>query len=189
MNRVLPPVFLQSLLHALLPVRDQETVFGDLLEAYVERRRRDGFFSANAWYALQAASFAPRAALTAYGKTPALAGLCCFTAMCGAWLGTMSILLGHGNVLEQEAIAGLILGQALLTLVMLPLRRIAWLRWAAALGAVAIMWRGGSALVSMLRGDHSWEGYILIIAFLLVIQAALTWLTLLRPPLGVRLRV
>ncbi|HEV2578578.1 MAG TPA: hypothetical protein VGU25_15340 [Acidobacteriaceae bacterium] len=180
MKRPVPPASLQHVLLALLPPRDHESVTGDLLEAYVERRSRDGALRANAWFALQTASFAPRAAMRAYGKTPGLVGLCCFTAACGCWLGTMSILLRHGNLLQQEAIAGLIVGQALLTLVMLPLRRIAWLRWAAALGAVAIMWRGGSALISMLRGDHSWEGYILIIASLLMIQAALTWRALLR---------
>jgi hypothetical protein len=179
MKRSAPPALLQHVLLALLSPRDQETVAGDLLEAYAERCSRDGALRASAWFALQTASFAPRAAMTAYGKTPALVGLCCFTAACGCWLGTMSLLLRHGNLLQQEAIAGLIVGQALLTLVMLPLRRIAWLRWAAALGAVAIMWRGGSALVSMLRGNHSWEGYILIIASLLVIQAALTWHALL----------
>ena len=180
MKRPLPPAVLRHLLLALLSSRDQETVVGDLLEAYPERRSRDGALRANAWFAMQTASFAPRAAIRAYGKTPGLVGLCCFTAACGCWLGTMSILLRHGNLLVQESIAGLIVGQALLTLVMLPLRRIAWLRWAAALGAVAIMWRGASALVSMLRGNHSWEGYILIIAFLLVIQASLTWRALLR---------
>lgn len=180
MKRPAPPASLRHLLLALLSSRDQETVAGDLLEAYAERRSRYGAFRANTWFAMQTASFAPRTAMRAYGRTPVLAGLCCFTAACGCWLGTMSLVLRHGNLLLQESIAGLIVGQALLTLVMLPLRRIAWLRWAAALGAVAILWRGGSALVSMLRGDHSWEGYILIIAFLLVVQAALTWRALLR---------
>lgn len=184
MKRSAPPALLQHVLLALLSPRDQETVAGDLFEAYAERRSRDGALRANAWLALQAASFAPRAAITAYGRTPALVGLCCFTGACGCWLGTMSILLRHGNVIHQEAIAGLIVGQALLTLVTLPLRRIARLRWAAALGAFAILWRGGSALVSMLRGNHSWEGYILIIALLLVVQAALTWRALLRRQLA-----
>jgi hypothetical protein len=181
MNRPLPPVFLQHLLQALLPARDQETVAGDLLEAYAERRSLDGMFRANAWYALQTVSFAPRAAMRAYGKTPVLVAVCCFTAACGIWLGGMDILLRHHNLLYHESIAGRIVGQALLTLAMLPLRRLAWLRWAAALGAAAIAWLGGSALLAVLRGDNSFEGYILIIAALLVVQALLTWLTLLRP--------
>ncbi|HEX5284796.1 MAG TPA: hypothetical protein VFW30_11815 [Bryocella sp.] len=184
MKRSAPPALLQHVLLALLSPRDQETVAGDLLEAYAERRGRDGALRANAWLALQTASFAPRAAMTAYGEAPGLTGLCCFTAACGCWLGTMDILLHHHNLLYHESIAGLIVGQALLTLVMLPLRRSALLRWAAALGAVAILWLGGSALVSMLRGNHSWEGYILIIAALLVVQAALTWRALLRRQLA-----
>jgi hypothetical protein len=182
MKHPAPPAFLQNTLVALLSSRDQESIPGDLLEAYAERRRTRGAFAANVWFALQTASFAPRAAMTAYGRTPGLAGLCCFTAACGTWLGTMSMLLRHGNLLQQLLIAGLIIGQALLTLVMLPLRRLAWLRWAAALGGIAITWLGGSALIAVIRGDHSFEGYILLIALLLVIQAALTWRALLRRP-------
>ncbi|HEY4011672.1 MAG TPA: hypothetical protein VGM11_16075 [Acidobacteriaceae bacterium] len=179
MNRPLPPALLQHLVLALLPPRDQETIPGDLLETYTERRKRDGAASANRWYARQAGSLLPRAAFTAYGRTPALVFLCCFTALCGAWLGTMGILLHHQSP-HDDLIAGLIVGQALLTLVMLPLHRLTWLRWTAAVGGVAIAWLGGSALVPVVRGDHSVEGYILIIAILLVVQSALTWRALLR---------
>jgi hypothetical protein len=174
-----PPALLQHVLLALLTPRDQESVVGDLLEAYAERRRNAGAFAANLWYTRQALSFIPRAAAAAYTRTPGLVFLCCFTGACGAWLGTMGILLHHRNP-RGESIAALIVSQALLTLVMLPLRRILTLRWAAALGAVAIMWVGGNALISMLRGNHSWEGYILIIAFLLIVQAALTWRAMVR---------
>jgi hypothetical protein len=179
MKRPLPPASLQYFVLALLPQRDQETVTGDLLESYAERHRTSGVVSANLWYARQAASFVPRAAFTAYRSSAGLAFLCCFTATCGAWLGTMSLLLRHGNLLQQESIASLILAQALLTLVMLPLRRFRWLRWAAALGAVAITWLGSSALLAVGRGDNSFEGYILLIALLLIVQAGMTWSELL----------
>jgi len=76
-------------------------------------------------------------------------------------------------------------GQALLTLLMLPLRRLTSLRWTAAIGGIAIAWLGGRALIGVVRGDHSFEGYILIIALLLVIQAALTWSTLLKRPAAI----
>lgn len=174
-----PPASLQQLVLALLPPRDQETVVGDLLEVYAERRQQ-GALAANLWYLRQAVSLLPRSASRAYVSAPALVLLCCFTAACAIWLGTMSILTRHGNVLYQESIVALILGQALLTLVMLPLRRIRSLRWAVSLGAVAIAWLGGSALVAMGRGDHSFEGYILLIALLLIVQAGLTWSDLLR---------
>lgn len=179
MIRQAPPAFLQHLVVALLPARDQETVSGDLLEGYAERCTR-GVANANLWYLRQALSLVPRSASHAYVGAPALVLLCCFTAACALWLGTMSILLRHGNVLQQEAIAAIILGQALLTLVMLPLRRIRSLRWAASIGAAAITWLGGSAFFAVARGDHSFEGYILLISLLLVVQAGMTWSDLLR---------
>lgn len=180
MIRSMPPAFLQHFVLALLPARDQQTVAGDLLESYAEHHRNHGGASADLWYMRQALSLIPRAAAAAYRRTPGLALLCGFTAACGCWLGTMSILRGHGNVVTQELIAGLIVAQGMLTLIVLPLRRIASLRWAAALGALAVLWLGGNALIAVARGNHSFEGYILIIALLLVIQAALTWRALLR---------
>ncbi len=180
MIRPTPPAFLQHIVLALLSPRDQETIAGDLLEAYAERHARHTALSTNLWYARQALSLVPRAAAAAYRRTPGLVLLCCFTALCSGWLGTMSLLLRHGNLLQQESIAGLIFAQALLTLVMLPLRRFRWLRWAAALGAAAITWLGSSALLAVGRGDHSFEGYILLIALLLIVQAGMTWSELLR---------
>lgn len=175
-----PPAFFQNTLFALLSSRDQESIPGDLLEAYAERRRSGGAFAANLWYAAQVTSVAPQVAAAAYRRSAGLVFLCCFTAACGAWLGTMDILLGHHDLLYHESIAGLIVGQALLTLITLPLRRLALLRWADAIGGLAIAWLGGSALLAVIRGDHSFEGYILIIALSLVIQAGLTWRAMLR---------
>jgi hypothetical protein len=180
MIRPTPPLFLQHIVLALLSPRDQETVAGDLLEAYAERRGSHAALSANLWYGRQALSLVPRAAAAAYGRTPALVFICCFTALCGAWLGTMDILLHHHNLLYHESIAGLIVGQALLTMLTLPLRRVLGFRIAAILGAAAIAWLGGNALVAVARGDHSFEGYILIISILLIIQAGLTWRAMLR---------
>jgi hypothetical protein len=179
MIRPAPPLFLQHVLVALLSPRDQETIAGDLLEAYAERSRTSGKISANLWYARQAASFLPRAATMAYKRTPGLVFLSCFTAACGAWLGTMDILLHHHNLLYHESIAGLIVGQALLTLVSLPLQRLPWLRWAALLGGVAVTWLGASALLATLHSTDV-EGYILVIAAMLILQAALTWRAMLR---------
>ena len=179
MKRHTPPAVFQHLVHALVAARDQETIAGDLLEAYAERCDR-GSLAADLWYLRNAVSLAPRAAARAYVAAPALVLLCCFSALCAAWLGTMSLLLRHGNLLQQESIAGLIFGQAMLTLIMLPLRRLRWLRWAAALGAAAISWLGGSAFLAVARGDHSFEGYILLISLLLIIQAGMTWSHLLR---------
>lgn len=188
MIRPVPPISLQHLVFALLSPRDQETISGDLLEAYADRRRANGPLSANLWYMRQAASFVPRAAFAAYRATPGLVFLCCFTAACGVWLGTMDMLLHHHNLVRHEGISALIVGQAMLTLLTLPLRRLTWLRWIAALGAAAITWLGGSVLIALMRGETDFEGYILIIAAMLVVQAALTWRAMLRrnPVVAVR---
>ncbi|HTV09372.1 MAG TPA: hypothetical protein VMD97_10045 [Candidatus Aquilonibacter sp.] len=179
MIRPAPPAFLQHMVAALLSPRDQETIAGDLLEAYSDRHRSGGALPANLWYARQIASFFPRAAVAAYRKTPALVLICCFTAMCGAWLGSMDMVLHHHNLLYHESIAGFIVGQALLTMLALPLRRVRTLRFAAMLGGVAVTWLGASAWYAMIHNPH-FEGYILIIAALLIVQAALTWRAMLR---------
>lgn len=178
-TRPAPPVILQHLVLALLSARDQETISGDLLEAYSERQRRNGRLAANLWYARQAISFIPRAVFAACSATPGLVFLCCFTALCGAWLGTMDIRLHHPHLLRHECISGLIVGQGLLTLLSLPLRHFRWMRWAAMAGGVAVTCLGARALLSTLNSTDI-EGYILIIAAMLILQAALTWRTMLR---------
>lgn len=180
MNHPQPPLLLQNLLQAFLPARDQETVFGDLLEAYAERRHHNRAFRANLWFALQTVSFAPRGTLAALAQEPRLVFFCSFTSACGAWLGTMDVLLHHPNLLRHETIAGLIVGQGLLTLLTLPLFRFRLLRWLVFTGTLAVTWLGGKALVAVVRGDYSFDGYILIIAAALIVQAALTWRALLR---------
>jgi hypothetical protein len=53
------------------------------------------------------------------------------------------------------------------------------LRIAAMLGGAAVTWLGASAWYATLHDPHM-EGYILIIAALLIVQAALTWRAMLR---------
>lgn len=60
-----------------------------------------------------------------------------------------------------------------------PLAGMAVLRWAALAGGVAVTWLGGSALIATLHSNDM-EGYILVIAALLIVQAVLTWRALLR---------
>ena len=183
MNRSVPPAALQHIVQVVLSPRDQETIAGDLLEAYAERRQSNGTASANLWYTRQAASLFPGAAAQAYQRSPALVLICCFTGICGAWLGTMDIVLHHHHLLYHESIAGLIIGQALLTMVTLPLRRVRTLCFAALLGGAAVTWLGASAWYATLHSADV-EGYILLIGALLVVQAALTWRALLRRPPG-----
>jgi len=182
MNKIAPPKMMQSMLLALLPANRQETVSGDLHEAYAERRMQMGAFSANAWYALQVFSFVPRACIDAYAHNPLLALVCCFTAASGAWLGMMTILLGHyQHMVRSESIAGTIVAQALLTLAALPLRRVKLLRWLALAGCLPVLYLAIGALYSTLHSTDT-EGYILLISMALIVQAILTWIALIRTP-------
>jgi hypothetical protein len=173
-QKMRPPLMLERLLTALLTERDLESVPGDLEEIYVERSSTSGIFAANWWYAMQAVSLAPRAAAQAYKRAPVLALLCCFTAASGSWLGTMDIVLKHHDLLRHEEIAAGIVGEALLILLALPLRRLTWLRWLALTGSLVIAKMGASALWGTLHSRDT-EGYILLIAAALLAETVMAW--------------
>ena len=181
MKTIAPPNTMQQLLLALLPANSRETISGDLHEAYVERHRQSGSFSADAWYVLQVLSFLPRGCIDAYAHNPLLALVCCFTAASGAWLGTMSILLRHQHLVQSESIAGTIAAQGLLTLAVLPLRRIRTLRWVALAGCLPVLYLAAGALYSTLHSTDT-EGYILLISLALIVQSVLTWIDMFRTP-------
>jgi hypothetical protein len=173
-QKMRPPLVLERMLMALLPERDLESVPGDLEEVYVERCLRSGAFAANWWYAMQAGSLVPRAAAQAYRRAPALALLCCFTAACGCWLGTMDIVLKHHDLLHREEIAAGIVCEALLILIALPLRKLSTVRWLALAGSLGIAKMGASALWGTLHSRDT-EGYILLIAAALLAETVMAW--------------
>jgi hypothetical protein len=173
-QKMRPPTMMERMLAALLPERDSESVPGDLEEIYVERYSTSGAFSANVWYAMQMLSFMPRAAVQAYGRAPILALTCCFTAICGCWLGTMDIVLKHSDLLHHEEIAGMIVGEALLILAALPLRKLTAVRWLALAGSLVIAKMGASALWGTLH-SRDFEGYILVIAAALLAETVMAW--------------
>jgi len=74
-------------------------------------------------------------------------------------------------------IAATIVSQASLTLAALRLHRYRTLRVIAMVGSVAILWLAGIALKATIGGAHL-EGYVLLIALALIVQAVLTVLTL-----------
>lgn len=177
-----PPVWLERTLALLLTERDRETIPGDLREAYRDSKLPHlGRTRANFWYARQVFSLTPRCFVAAARQTPTLALVCLFTALCGGWLGTVPFLLGRAPSTQGELIAAAIFAQALLTLTALSLRQILSLRLATLLGCVGILYLAAKALRGTLRGDH-FEGYILLIALALTLQAALTLRTLARNP-------
>ena len=104
---------------------------------------------------------------------PVLKLICIFTFTSGTWLGLMDLRLRHPGYLQREWIAGLIVGQAAMTLLVLGRRGPGWLRFVALAGCVGILSLAAHALVGVVTGAN-FEGYILLIALALVVQAALT---------------
>lgn len=180
-NRIHPPTWMEHLLRMLLPPHERETIAGDLREEFHDRAVSQSADRAQLWYLRQTVSFGPRGVGLALGNGVALPLLCGFTGLCGLWLGTMDLRLGHPA--SQVAIAAAILSQALVTLAALQLRY-RWLRYLSLIGCAGMFYLSGRALVGVLRG-REYEGYILLIALLLAVQSVLTicampWLQ--RPP-------
>lgn len=179
MKPLSPPSWIERLLQVLLPLRNRQTVVGDLLEEFRERKVSQlGYWGASFWYLRQTLSFAPARLRSALVQRPALTLVCAFTALCGCWLGMMDMLLRHSGFASQAAIAGTIVCQALLTLVALRFGRYAMLRYLSLLGCLAMFWFAGEALLGIVRGAE-FEGYVAAIAIALIIQSLLTVFTFL----------
>ena len=180
MKRIAPPSLLHSFLLLLLPPRDRETVSGDLYEEFLEVKLPElGAFKARFWYLQQVISFVPGKVAAVLLQGPALAALCFCTALAGCWLGIMDMLLRHPGYKSQVLIAATIVGQGLLTLGVLRFRRSASLRAIALGGSLPLLWLAGNAFRATLRGAH-FEGYVLLIALALIVQAIFTLFTLSR---------
>lgn len=174
-----PPFVLERALAALLPARDREAIAGDLREAYADLESERGTRAANSWYLRQLLSLAPRALLHAAPVGFVLACICAFTALCGTWLGAMDIILRHPHIAGHELIAGIIVVQAILTLTTLSFQRLPALRPVVAAGCFALSVLAAIAIHGVLTDPH-FEGYILLIALALILQAALTLLAFAR---------
>ena len=178
MKHIAPLSWMETLLRFLLPVRDRETVVGDLYEEFCHRRvSRQGPVRASLWYLVQVVSFVPSKCRSAFFQPRLLASLCAFTTLCGCWLGAMDFRLRHPGYLGQAGIAAGIGLQALLTLGALHFRRNPFLRYVSMIGCLVLFWLAGKALVATVRRAEL-EGYILLIAVALVYQASLTLGTL-----------
>jgi hypothetical protein len=178
MKRVAPPYLLDSLLRFLLSQRDRETVSGDLYEEFLEVKLPElGQFRAHLWYMRQVLSFVPGRAVAFLLQGTALRLLCFCTTLAGCWLGMMDLLLRHQGYGSQLLIAATIVSQALLTLAALRFHRRGGLRAVAMVGSLTLLWLSGSA-VKATYGRAHFEGYVLLIALALIVQAVLTVLTL-----------
>jgi hypothetical protein len=172
MKNIGPPRWMELTLRFLLRPRDCETICGDLYEEFCEEKiRLLGPARAKVWYLRQVLSFVPHR----FGFV--LTAFCLFTMSSGGWLGMMDLILHHPGYAQREWIAGLIVGQAALTLAALHFRSLPWLRPLALVGCAAIVWLAAHALWLAITGVN-FEGYILLICLGLLTQAALTLLIL-----------
>ena len=168
MKQTEPPRWMENLLKLLLEKEQRETVSGDLYEEFCDEKLPSlGAARARIWYMTQVLSFIPQK----FG--PLLTAICCFTMASGAWLGAMDLRLRHPGYAGREWIAALIVGQAALTLAALHVAQTRWLRNIAMMGCAGILWLATKALIGVISGAN-FEGYILLIALGLVIQAVLT---------------
>ncbi len=178
MRHASPPRWLEWILIRVLPLRDRETVSGDLFEEYCEDRvPRLGPVRANYWYLRQALSFAAVRILGGSAVKNALIVMSVFTIAAGSWLAVMENVLKHDGYAGRAAMDVLIAIQGLATLLLVLFRLGSVLRVVVMLGAAAILWVGASAVFHILRAPH-FEGFVLVIGAGLIVEGALTLGTL-----------
>ena len=176
MKHLAPPAWMEKLLQILLPAKDRETVTGDLYEEFCETRAaRLGKTGANLWYLRQVASFAPGRLRSLASHPRGLALVCAFTAAVGIWFTVMDLRLHHPAT--ELGIGVFIFCQSLLTLAALRFGVYRPVRYVAMLGCAGLLWLAGRVLVGIVRGNDI-EGYILIMAAAILVQAILTFGTL-----------
>ena len=173
MKRSTAPCWMEAILLLMLPPRDSETITGDLHEEFQGRLPKLGRLRANLWYARQVLSFLPHHAATIFGRSPALMLVSGFTGLCGAWFTMTGLRHSHPGHRAGQVIAAIILLQAALTLVALCLRPVTLLRRTSVAGTLALVWLAFKALIATVHGAKL-EGYVLLIALLLLAQVALT---------------
>jgi hypothetical protein len=178
MNRLGPPRWAEFLLERLLPVRDRETVTGDLREDYAEFFvPQFGQLRADLWYLHQISSIAGRCIREGGAMTKLLSLTSAITMLCGCWLALMECLLRHPGFQTRAVVALLIAAAGAATLLVrllhLGVRSERWL-WAA---AAALIGLGVFSFLRNARAAH-FEGFVFVIAIMLVLQGLLMLVTL-----------
>ena len=173
MKRSLAPRWMESILLLMLPPRDRDSVAGDLHEEFNGRLAQMGRLRANLWYARQVLSFLPHHVATVIARSPALIALSGLTGLYGSWFVTTGLRHRHPGHAEGLIIAAIILLQAVVTMFALCFRPVTLLRRTAVAGTMAPIWLASKALIATVRGAEL-EGYVLLIAMLLLVQVALT---------------
>jgi hypothetical protein len=165
-----PPRWLERLLLWCLPVRDRETISGDLLEEYREvQLPRHGPARANLWYMQQLLGFLAVRSFGGSTMRASLTWLSVFTALAGAWLAVMENILRHPGYAGRSVVAGCIVIQGLATILFLMWQSRPVFRVIVLAGAVGVAVLGVAAILRILNAAH-FEGFVLIIGTALVIQ-------------------
>jgi hypothetical protein len=175
-----PPRWLQRALLSFLNARDRETISGDLLEEFRDEKLPHlGVLRANIWYLRQLISFASIRISGGPVVQQVLILICLFAVAAGIWLGTMEHILKHDGYLARSVIGACITIQGLATLFYLSVHGRSMFRGLVIAGAVAIMSLGGAAILKISRAQH-FEGFVALIGLTLLLQGALTLVTLLQ---------
>ena len=180
MIRDSPPDWLRRTLWAVLSSRDRETIAGDLLEEYREEQLpRSGSVRANYWYLRQVMSFIPIRLSGGQAVKQILLVVSIIVAAAGVWLGVMENILKHAGFAGRSVVASCIVAQAFATLFFILVNRSAPFRAAVLAGAMAIGLLGGFSILRIMQAQH-FEGFVLLIGSLLVMQCGLTLAVILR---------
>lgn len=180
MNPATPPRWLEGPLLLLLPRDDREPIAGDLLEAYREDQLpRLGVWRANLWYFRRLLGIISIRLTGGRTVRMALIFASAFASLAGAWLAVMENLLRHDGYGTRTVVALFIAVQGLATL--LFMLRSARRFWIATLspGAAGVTMIGAIAIWRILHSSH-FEGFVLIIGAVLIVQGALTMAMLFR---------
>src|SRR5215467_2871055 len=112
-----------------------------------------------------------------------LALVCTVTLAATVYLTLSLLILRPPNANYQEAflLAALFIAESALTLAVLAgVLQGAWARWTILGGALVAGWAGAAGVRATLSSSH-FEGYALVLGSFVVVQAALTLLTFVRP--------
>jgi len=179
-----PPRWLEKLLLQCLPVRNRESISGDLLEEYRQVQvPRLGPMRANLWYLRQLISFLVAGTFGGSNMRASLTWISVLTALAGVWLAVMEHLLKHPGYAARSAIAAYIVIQGLATVLFLVWHGHPILRFLVQAGAVSVVVLGASAIIRIVNAAH-FEGFVLIIGAALIVQGlmALVVVSGARPP-------
>ena len=113
-----------------------------------------------------------------------LNAVCGLTIAASPWLGIMFVILHRPGYERGAGLSALFVLQSVLALAVSHnwLTNVGW-RGLALVGAAALAWAGTSTLAANINGPH-FEGYAVVIGFLLILQGLLTILQLITLLLG-----